>query len=159
MNRKSVINLFIKRLKESREVLRENYETHKQASVEAPGAMQSHSDTSKFRFGQLAEAVFSKLIELDRLIEFLEQLAPPSENLIEVGSLVQVKQDGKSQYLLLVPEGAGGQRFEVENSTVQAVSITSPIGQALVNKTVGAEMELRLPAGTTKNIKIDRILN
>ena len=61
-------------------------------------------------------------------------------DLVQVGSIVTVQMDGKSDLFQIVGE------FEADPMN-KKLSQNSPIGQALINKRVGDTVEIKIPAG------------
>ena len=61
-------------------------------------------------------------------------------NIVEVGSLVTVKENGElCKYLIVDPIEA--------NQLEQKISFRSPIGKAIINKTIGDALEIQTPDG------------
>ena len=146
MNRNIILNNFIERLGKMKDTAREAEREYKNASVDSPGAMQSHSDTSKFQFGKLAEDAAARAEKLEQAVAALGKLPEPGGP-AALGSLIEAEEDGARKYFLLVPDGAGGQEFEAEGVAVQAVAVSSPIGRALIGHALGEEVVIKLPAG------------
>ena len=126
------------------------YEEHKQGCIEAPGPMQSHSDTSRFKLGKLADKTAQRLEKLEKLIRFFKQIEIKKNNDIQVGTLVKIEEDGEIIYFYITPEGIGGQKFESEGILIQTISIDSPFGKSLFSKKSKQEIELQVPVGMRK---------
>lgn len=61
-------------------------------------------------------------------------------NIVEIGSLVTVKENGElCKYLIVDPIEA--------NPMEQKISFRSPIGKAIINKTIGDALEIQTPDG------------
>lgn len=156
MNKKKIVELLLIKLNEVRAATIKSYEGYKKASAEAPGAMQSHSDTSKFQIGILADSAMQRVQNIDKLIDVLHQIKQfqdTDNKSVQVGTIVQTEENGKIVYFFIVPEGAGGQKFESDDIFIQTVSINSPMGKAMFSKTTGQEVEIQVPAGV-KRFKI-----
>ncbi|KKS26612.1 MAG: hypothetical protein A2606_01150 [Candidatus Yanofskybacteria bacterium RIFOXYD1_FULL_42_10] len=156
MDKQKIIDLLLTKLREVRTATIKSYEGYKKASAEAPGAMQSHSDTSKFQIGILADSAMQRVQNIDQLIAVLRQIktSQNSENKsIQVGTLVQTEENGKMIYFFITPEGAGGQKFESDDIRIQTISINSLMGKAMFSKKAGQEVEIQVPAGI-KRFKI-----
>ena len=130
-----------------------SFKAAKQASVEAPGAMESHSDTTKFQMSQLAGNISDMLQQKELAIKTLTEFAESRKyeigetGTVRFGSLVRAKIDGGEikQYFVL-PAG-GGTRIQFGEKNVLVVSPPAPIAVALLNRKVGEKTELQLPAG------------
>ena len=146
MDKTRMVRELLSRLAEMRDIAREAEREYKNASVDSPGAMQSHSDTSKFQFGKLAEDAAARAEKLEQAVAALGKLPEPGGP-AALGSLIEAEEDGARKYFLLVPDGAGGQEFEAEGVAVQAVAVSSPIGRALIGHALGEEVVIKLPAG------------
>lgn len=147
MDKKVIIEKIYQQLTQDRAALFDSYETHRQASIEAPSRMQSRYDSSREELGRVADATARRLQALDRLIATFQQIENKRNDRVQLGSLVQIEEDEKTFYILIVPEGAGGQSFKEGNEHVQSVAITSPMGRAFLSKEVGDDANVKLPAG------------
>ncbi len=150
MDKQQVLKILLAQLEENKQSSLKNYETYRQASVDAPGAMESHSDTSRVEFGNLADNIAREIENTDKLIKTLQQINNEKNNEIKLGSLVCVEENKRTSCFFIVPEGAGGLKIENSNTPIQTVSIDSLIGKQLLAKRVGEEIELNVPVGTRK---------
>lgn len=153
MDKQEIKTKLLDKLNELRTLTFMQYGEYTKGSIEAPGAMQSHSDTSKFQFGRLADDLFKKLQKLDKVIGLIQQLGTKKTDNIQIGSAVLVDENGKTICFYIVPDGAGGQNLIIEDAAIQTISENSIIGNALVNKKSGQTVELLAPAGA-RRIKI-----
>ncbi len=125
---------------------------------EAPSAMESHSDTSRYQFAILAQnqgAIINKFTEaLYELEKFLENLPAQENKEIGYGSVVEIETDGKvSNYMLIPCEGLGGIEVQSDDKTYTLLSSDSPMATALKQKKVGDKFSLA--TGTkTKELRI-----
>lgn len=144
VDKQHVVSALLEELKTARAAAQASYESYKKDSIEAPGAMVSHSDTSKFQFGGLANEAAEKVAQLDEVIDSLPRLK---------SSMVRVNESGSDHVYLLVPEGAGGREVRLGGENIKTVSTNSPLGKALENKKVGDVAEFVVPSGK-RQIKI-----
>jgi len=80
--------------------------------LEAPHAIGSRSDTIKSQLEILASDTAQRSEDLKKLIIDLQQIGIKKSEHVQLGSLVQLEEDGTELYFYLVPEGAGGQDLE-----------------------------------------------
>ncbi|MCL5012028.1 MAG: GreA/GreB family elongation factor [Patescibacteria group bacterium] len=137
MNKKEVAKLAIQELKRERDSLNTSLHSAKQAAIEAPGAMQSHSDTTKFQMnalaGDLQQHMTEKELAIRTLKEYIEKPLPSNE-VVTVGSLVQTTSGTNEQTLFFVlPEG-NGVRFNYQNTLITIITPRSPLARALLQK-------------------------
>lgn len=85
----------------------------------------------------------SRISEVEHILQNVEVIAKPKgDSKVQLGSLVKLKNDGKTKEFQVV-------------GTVEAdplngkISDESPIGQALLGKKEGDEVEIKTPAETT----------
>ena|SRR3989344_9266821 len=84
-----------------------------------------------------------RLRHFDRIIKFAEVVAPQSGGTINFGSQVVISHDQKEFNYKVVGS------FESDPNQ-QTISIKSPLGQALMGKTVGDEISVTTPNGEIK---------
>jgi|SRR5690606_16172137 len=65
---------------------------------------------------------------------------------VQVTALVEVAHAKQRSYYFLVPTG-GGERIELDATTVQTLTPSSPLGGALMGLSVGDEAEVESPQG------------
>ena len=150
MNKRIIADGIAAQLRGVRAGIQAHYKSRDQASKEAPGAMQSRYDTSRFEESRVAEATGKRLRDLDEIIRAVEYVSrrPPVEY-GAVGSVVHVREEKNELFFLILPPGGGGVCFEDKKSgiTYQAVSTESPIGRALLGKSKGDTAVFTVPAG------------
>ena len=100
---------------------------------DAPGAMQSHSDTDKNLYGRQAAGQKEAIDTMKHEHALTEMLVfEPSAEVI-VGSLVVLEDEkGIHRYFLL--HGGGGITVEGEEGNVTVVTPRTPLGAALIGK-------------------------
>lgn len=150
MEKQNISKKLLVQLEERQASLLKNYETYKQASIDAPGAMESHSDTSKVEFGNLASNIAKEMEDTNKLIKLVQNISDEKGESIELGSFAKIEENGKTFHFYIVPEGAGGQKIDLDDDFIQTVSVDSLIGKVLLSKRVGEEVELIVPAGKRK---------
>lgn len=153
MDKKLILNKIIDKLNENMKSVQSNYNTYKKFSSEAPGAMESHSDTSRFQYGALASDTASHLEEIKKAIKNINDSQDISYDQVTVGALLKMEEDGKIFYFLMVQEGAGGQKLEYDGVMIQTVPDNSPIGGSLLSKKDGDEVQINI-AGKNRKMKI-----
>ena len=110
----------------------------------APGAMQSASDTTKSQFSAIAaqqqegiEKLKIGLAELNKL-----DLAEISNSeTVKPGSLAKVARSEAEAWYMLMPVG-GGQKIDTDMGTVIALTVGTPLGDALTGKSKGGVAKL-----------------
>jgi transcription elongation GreA/GreB family factor len=152
MEKEKIRKSVLEKLNSDYDELQKGYSLFKEESVDAPGAMQSHSDTSRFQANVLADNMILQAQKIKTAINLIENLKIEKGEKIEVGSLVKIKDGGKLKYFYIVPEGVGGFVVNSDGIDIQVVSINSPIGKELFSKSVG-KIEIKI-AGNIKLIEI-----
>lgn len=143
MDKKVLIEKVVEKLQKEVTELEESMMSMKQAAIEAPGAMQSHSDTTKFQMNALKNDVEKQFSTKNRELEILEkfEIMPiPSSKEIQNGSVVKIK-DGEKEINYLFLEGGSGIQVEDEQgNNIVVVGENSPMGKVLVGKKIGDEV-------------------
>lgn len=160
MNKKSLIEKLIISFQEKAEGLRKSFESARQAAIEAPGAMQSKSDTTKFQMSQLSGSFFTSYQQIQRCVSALKNLKEIDLSkeckTIRVGMVVKVEENQDETYYFILPSNCGGQSIEFEGLEITTISADSSIGQALLNKRVGDIVNFKVLSGL-RTFKIIRI--
>lgn len=141
----AVLNSLCFAIEQNQEILAK---TH-QSINDAPSAMQSGSDTSRFQLSSLAESqslVIDKLVEAKHQVEILrEALGSESATEIKSGSVIEVEVDGKVLlYLILPHEGIGGMEVEWDGCIYVMISVSSPFINALKGHHKGDELSITI---------------
>lgn len=146
MDKKDIKNLVLENLVKIREDLVKSRREYKEAAKDAPSAMQSHSDTSRFQFNTLAENIDIQIQKLDEAVALIKESGEKSVK-TEIGAFVAIKENNRKKYFYLVPEGAGGFEVKRDRSIIRALAINSPIGKYFFGKKIGDKIMMNLPAG------------
>lgn len=119
---------------------------HEETRAEDPKDMRS-TEASYLARG-LADRVGDLQTQLVALARFTPVALAPGAAIVP-GALIDLEdEDGEETTHFLVPAG-GGEKLRVENTTIHALSPTSPLGQELVGREVDEDFELELPRGRT----------
>jgi len=117
--------------------------THEEAKPE------NDKDTRGLEAAYLAGAQAERVRELEKVVNALEFLVLrdfKDGEAIALSAIVELDLDGALSHYFLAPVG-GGMRATIEGIDLQVVTPPSPMGQALVGKTVGDVVELRVKQG------------
>lgn len=154
MNKKLLIAEIIKKLEIEKLQIEMSLKTTLQAAVEAPSAMQSHSDTRKSQMHALADNFRNLLVEKERAISALRNL-PESQlqqsEVVQISSVVEVQESGdKQSFYFVLPEGGG---IEIKNKKQCIVVVTSraPFATVLIGKKKGDSIKFQISSDSGKN--------
>jgi transcription elongation GreA/GreB family factor len=129
----------MKRMAESAQRTREGA-THEQAKPE------NDKDTRALEQSYLARGQAMRVESLAEEIQALRSLALPEYrdgDTIQIGTLVAVEVDEEPRVLWLAPH-AGGTEVQVDGVRVLVVTGGSPLGRALLERSVGDDFSLQL---------------
>ncbi len=105
-------------------------------------------DTRAVEASYLAGAHLKRVQEIQGQLELLEEMRTDLDNsTISIGSIVELELEGKSKKYFLSP-AKGGSGIIVNGNTYLVISVFSPIGNAIVNQSVGDEVEVELKNGS-----------
>lgn len=123
------------------------YETSRDLTTSSEFKSEGKYDTRAIESGYLAGAQKARVESLKIEIERLENI-PTSETSHEtqVGSILKLESDNKIQNYFLCPSSGGSQVF-VESEAIQVISLSSPLGRALIGLSSGDSFELETPKG------------
>jgi len=107
-------------------------------------------DTRATEASYLARGLAQRVAELEQSARLLESLTLREfspDDPIEVTALIGLEDDnGDVSTFFLVPAG-GGEKITVGGETIRTITPTSPLGCALVSRSVGDEFAFELPSG------------
>ncbi len=140
MDKQEILQGVIEKIQQEIQDAEQSFESTRNAAIEAPGAMQSHSDTTKFQMGQLAGKIQNSIYEKRLAIKTIQNiidsdLSPDSDiDKIKVGSLVEILNESKiSEFYYILPVG-GGTKITCKNKIVSVITPQTPLATALIGK-------------------------
>lgn len=159
MDKKSIVLLVIKKLEEAKEADEKSLAAARQAVVNAPGAMESHSDTTRSQMSQVAESVERAIADKAHTIYILSQFVrtkredESTPDRIQPGTLVDVEDEkgGVESYLILPV--AGGVEVVIDHKKVTVITTKSPLGALLIGKSEQEVIALRMGV-VVKTLKV-----
>ena len=144
MNRELIKSKIINLLKERLDNLKGSLEKKIEIIKQSPTAMESHSDTSRFQFGQLADNLQTSIEKIEKVIREIEKDKTTTE-CIKQGSIVQIDRDGASLYYYVSSMGLG-ESFLIDGMEFRVISIDTPIAKSLLGKKVNEDVEIKIPS-------------
>jgi len=156
MIKHELLQRVIDKLKENSESAKQNLATAKQAVIDAPGAMQSHSDTTRWQMSRRVEAIENTISETLRALNALELLmrAPPTVTKCSSYAVIEAQNldDGTRAKYFLLPAG-GGSKYEVDGEEITVLTVGAPMARAFMGASAGDEVELKIQ-GTTRRFSV-----
>jgi transcription elongation GreA/GreB family factor len=159
MDKKTVIKGVIEELERQRGELETGLRSAEQAAIDSPGAMQSHSDTTKSQMHTLAMNIKNLVKQKDAAIRSLNKLMDSEEvfDSVKEGALVETTgENNEKNFYIIVPEGGAGTTIVREGAAIISITLATPLGTALSGKTNGENAILKTRSGERK-IKIINI--
>ena len=156
MDKAGIVNEIIKELERQRSELETGLASARQAAMESPGAMQSHSDTTKSQMHTLASNIEKLIKEKTSAINALKNnpASEGSSKKIGIGTLVETEgENGRKIFYLIAPEGGAGAVIERGNEKITSITPGTPLGSALLEKRIGDTAVLKNRTGD-RNLKI-----
>jgi transcription elongation GreA/GreB family factor len=114
--------------------------THEEAKAE------NQYDTRGLEASYLAGAQAERVLKLAKSLHMFKSLVVrsySSEDKIGITALVEVD-DGENQQTYFLANDAGGMKISLESETIMVITPQSPVGRALMNKTLGDFIEVRV---------------
>ena len=111
-------------------------------------------DTRATEASYLARGQAERVGALRRLVMWVQALVYNSTGTIRLGSLVQMAEKERCQWVLILPDG-GGVRVSTNTGDVRVITPHSPIGAALMGAEEDDEVELQ---NSERTLEILRIL-
>jgi Transcription elongation factor, GreA/GreB, C-term len=153
MDKQKLLQCVIETLAQREESTKQNLEITRQAAIDAPGAMQSHSDTTKWQMSQRAGAIGQSLLETQKGLGALKRLMNhlPSITRGSVYAIVEVENfaDGSKTKYFLLPAG-GGNTYEAEGEKITILNIGAPLARVFIGVVAGDEVEVKIQETTRR---------
>ena len=141
-----VIKSAIKHLESEIKSLEETSLREHEHLKEAPGAMQSHSDTTRSQKEALLFGYSKKIQRKKQSINALQSIGLHDSTTIKIGSLVEVYEDDHNDYYFIIP-GVSGEKYIINNIVILAISPESAIARALIDLEEGDLARVEVPSG------------
>lgn len=147
MDKKRIIDALIEKLETELATSRQSLDSVRRAVENAPGAMQSHSDTTRFQQARVAEELQRQLRQKTEVIALLNRFCQGAlqvrRDAVDIGSLVEVEEHGQLATYLILPEG-GGSIVSVDGRTVAILTGKAPLASAMMRHVAGDTVHFRL---------------
>lgn len=144
MTKQQILLAFIEKQKQKIEELKISLHNTEQDAINSPGAMQSHSDTSKFQLSNLALGLKKRVAEAEETLILLDSISRISNNIVSVGSFFILEDTitkNRVNYLLIPQHG--GEWVEVDGEEVLLISEEAPLISSIFNKKEGDRIMFR----------------
>jgi transcription elongation GreA/GreB family factor len=124
------------------------------AIADAPGPMQSHSDTTRYQKSILADSAAKSLQDKEVALKTLDTLLEAAQDtfleFVGVGAVAMLtNEEDDLELYFLMPHG-GGASVPIGHYLVTIISPSSPLGAALMGRRRGEK--LKLPFGTSSRL-------
>ena len=140
MDKQALLQKVIARLEQDREAMLSAARATYEAATHEESEAEDQYDTRGLEASYLAGAQAKRVADLDQLIlqyRFLKLETFAAGDPIKPTALVEVEaEDGKSLFCFLLPKG-GGLHVEHDGHNVQLITPQSPLGEALLGRSVG----------------------
>ncbi|MFA6495394.1 MAG: hypothetical protein WC246_02750 [Candidatus Paceibacterota bacterium] len=143
VNKNYLIDAVVVALEKERADNEESLKQTRQTAMDAPSAMQSHSDTTRSQMEHLAENferfIAEKNFAIENLKAFKKEISASGDE-IKVGSLVGVTEGTNMRHFyFILPFGGGVAVVDKEGRSVVVLSASAPLARALLGKKSGTE--------------------
>ncbi len=156
MDKRSVILKIIESLQSELETyIRAAKSSHAEATADENRAENKY-DTRGLEASYLAAGQANKVSELESAITaFKDLLNQPTHEAIEIGSLIELDQEGFTEFYFIGPT-AGGTEVEVEGTEILVITSESPLGSQLISLNPGQKSTLDL-AGRKQKVQVKSV--
>ncbi len=131
------------------------------AAIDEQSIAETQYDTLAIEASYLAEGQSKRVTDIkkaikdfEQLLDSLNQVESSSTTRVKLGSIIQLAQDKKMRNYFFIAPSAAGYRCTIEENNFTVITPQSPIGKALLNKTIKDEILIALP----KTQRIDEII-
>ena len=157
LNKNALIDVILVTLEKEKADNEESLKQTRQAAMDAPSAMQSHSDTTRSQMEHLAENferfIAQKKAAIENLGTFKKEI-PTSGDGIKIGSLIEVADEKNTRHFyFILPFGGGVTVTDKEGRSIVVLSASASLGRALLGKKSGNNVTMSM-GGKTRALRI-----
>src|SRR5687767_2503032 len=158
MNKRLVIEAIVAELERELGVyLKAAQAAHEEATHEQSKAENKY-DTRGVEASYLARGQSKQAAEIRNAIaqfQDLQLIADDFSPVLDVGSLVELKEKSGASAFYFVGPAAGGTEVRVEGREILVITPASPLGQELMDRSRGEKVELQIAGGKTEYRIVD----
>ena len=145
MNKTVLQQQIIAILEADREVAKTVLAATHEAATHAESKAENKYDTRGLEAAYLADGQRRRLHEIEKALAAYRNLQPTvgSDECVRVGALLCLEHDGVERWFFLGPDAAG-LKLRHEGREILVISPRSPLGQGLLGREVGDEVELKV---------------
>ena len=143
MDKSILLTRIIDNLQNEVDKLQERWQITKQAVIDAPGAMQSGSDTTKYQESRIADNIENNIIQKKQEIALLRKMLESGLmkdkkfDEVQLRSIIEIRQsNGNTSVYFLLPV-SGGIKTEYENQNILVINLKAPIVKLLLGHRAG----------------------
>ena len=118
-----ILDMVRKNILRKIEIMKKSLKEAKIAQLNAPSAMESHSDTTKSEMEKLVTALEIDISRQKNYLSLVPNNLTPSNQKIELWKNVRVNNKGILMNIIIVPDGMGGDTID----GIRLVSETTPL--------------------------------
>lgn len=145
MNKKALIQYITRQISDELSAITRAAKNTYDVAINEDNKPENKYDTRALEASYLAGAQAKRVADMNEVLAIFENLPIKdfsNHSLIERTALVEVSHKDKVSFVLIMPKG-GGQSVIFEGQSVQVITAESPLGQALMGRKVGEEVEVQ----------------
>jgi transcription elongation GreA/GreB family factor len=145
-DKRQVLDSVITRLQELAAQMAHHAESTREGATHAEAKPENDKDTRALEQSYLARGQamrVEEIVEHVQVLRFLNLRRFDERDAIAAGALVEIEGDEQTRVVFMLPHG-GGVEVSVDGVGIQVVTPISPLGKALLGRTVGDDFELRM---------------
>ena len=155
MNKKELIASFVDQLEKELVVLKDAARATADAATNEESKPENQYDTRALEASYLAGAQSKRVVEVMEVLGLFKTMLFrdfKETDAVQATALVDLKLDGKKMRLLMMPKG-GGVNLRLRDETIQIVTPTSNLGEAILGLRVGESADFEV-GGQTRECEI-----
>ena len=160
MDKKKLVEVFKAQLETELLALKSAARATYEAATHEESKPENEYDTFGLEASYLAGAQAKRVLEVEELIailKFIELKTFGPDGTIDASAVVQVKSQGKANWLFFLPKG-GGFFVNFEGKNIQVITPSSPLGEALVGLQEGDIATIDAAGARTKDYEIVSVI-
>jgi len=146
MDKRALLKLFEDQMAADLAVLKKSAQAAHEAATHTESKAEDQYDTRGLEASYLAGAQSKRVLELEDLVALYRHVDIKhftTTDAIASTACVELVSEGKPHHYLMMPLG-GGRQAQFDGKTIHVITPQSPMGEALLGKKVGDEVEVSI---------------
>jgi len=136
VNKKEVFEEYMRLLESRMKDVQSSIATNRMLAIDAPSAMQSHSDTSKAQHSWIVNSMLERLKLLNETIDLIRKINLEKTELIRAGAITLIEYPDYSKKVFALVCGSEPGDLELNGLKFNFISLKAPLAKEMLGKRI-----------------------